>query len=257
MAATSFFGRYEFFIWRLHSLTGLFPIGAYLVVHLAVNASVLSGPSTYQKNVYQIHSLESLLPIVEWLFVFLPILFHAILGVIIIRTSRPNPYRYRYASNFRYTLQRATGIIAFAFIVWHVFQMHGWFHFRPWVEHVVEPLHGAQFKPYNAASTLGVALHSPLMLTLYAIGVLSCVYHFVNGLWTMGITWGIWTSAQGQRRATRLCAILGVGLALLTGGVLYGVATVDTDAAKKIEDQMYKSRVESKDIRPNPEKVAQ
>jgi len=29
-----------------------------MVVHLLVNASILSGPSKFQKNVYQIHSLE-------------------------------------------------------------------------------------------------------------------------------------------------------------------------------------------------------
>lgn len=254
MAVQSFYARHEFFIRRLHSITGVFPVGSYMLVHLTVNASVLSAPSTFQKNVYQIHSLESLLPIVEWLFVLLPILFHAILGVVIIRNGQANTSIYPFAANVRYTLQRATGIIAFAFILWHVFHMHGWFQFEAWSQHVVQPLNGAQFKPFNAASTLGLAMSNVVVLVLYAIGVLSCVYHLANGLWTMGITWGLWTSVGAQRRASQLCAGFGVALALLAASVLYGAATVDIPAAKETEDRMYESMIESKEIRPNPEK---
>jgi succinate dehydrogenase / fumarate reductase cytochrome b subunit len=254
MAAQYFLARHEFFVRRLHSITGVVPVGAYMLVHLVVNASLLSAPSTFQKNVYQIHSLESLLPIVEWLFVLLPILFHAVLGVVIIRSGQANTSMYPFAANIRYTLQRATGIIAFAFILWHVFHMHGWLHFDAWHEHVVKPLNGAVFKPFNAASTLGLAMSNPVVLVLYAVGVLSCVYHLANGLWTMGITWGLWTSVGAQRRASQLCAGFGVGLAILVVGVLYGAATVDIRAAKETEDRMYEAMVESKEIRPNPEK---
>jgi len=254
MAATSFFARHEFFIRRLHSITGVVPVGVYMLVHLAVNASLLSAPSTFQKNVYRIHSLESLLPIVEWIFVLLPILFHAIIGVVIIRSGQANTTTYPYAANVRYALQRASGIIAFAFIIWHVFHMHGWFHFVAWNENVVEPLYGAQFKPFNAASTLGIAMSSAVVLGLYTIGVMASVYHLANGLWTMGITWGLWTSQAAQRRALRVCAGFGVAVALLAAGVLYGVATVDIQTAKKTEDRMYESMVDSREIRPNPAK---
>ena len=41
----SFFERHEFLIRRLHSLSGLIPVGAYMVVHLTVNASVLKDPA--------------------------------------------------------------------------------------------------------------------------------------------------------------------------------------------------------------------
>ena len=255
MAAQSLYARHEFFIRRLHSFTGVFPVGAYMLVHLTVNASLLSAPSTFQKNVYQIHSLESLLPIVEWLFVLLPILFHAILGVVIIRSGQANTSMYPYAANIRYTLQRATGIIAFAFILWHVFHMHGWFHFDAWNQHVVKPLNGFQFKPFNAASTLGLAMSNVVVLVLYAVGVLSCVYHLANGLWTMGITWGLWTSVGAQRRASQLCAGFGVALAMLAVGVLYGAATVDIPAAKETEDRMYESMIESKEIQAEPGKT--
>lgn len=126
-STSSFLERNDFLIRRLHSLSGLIPVGAYMVVHLLTNATVLDSPATFQKAVYQIHGLGTVLPLVEWVFIFLPILFHAILGVVMIRGGLPNSGAYRYVSNIRYTLQRATGMIAFVFIVWHVFHMLGWF----------------------------------------------------------------------------------------------------------------------------------
>ena len=51
------FGKYEFIIRRLHSLTGLVPVVRYLAFHLATNASVLDGIGAYQYRVDQIHRL--------------------------------------------------------------------------------------------------------------------------------------------------------------------------------------------------------
>ena len=132
----SFFARHEFVIRRLHSLSGLIPVGAYMVVHLVTNATVLNGPGTFQDNVYKIHSLGSMLPVVEWTFIFIPILFHAIVGIWIVMGMNPNTSNYPYAANRRYTLQRITGMIAFFFIGWHVFHMHGWFHYEGWMTDV-------------------------------------------------------------------------------------------------------------------------
>ena len=62
----TFFARHDFLIRRLHSLSGLIPVGGYMVIHLMTNASVLESPAAFQKNVYTIHSLGSLLPWIEW-----------------------------------------------------------------------------------------------------------------------------------------------------------------------------------------------
>ena len=149
----SFLARNEFLVRRLHSLTGLVPVGAYMVIHLLTNASVLDSPATFQRMVHQIHGLGRLLPVVEWGFIFIPILFHAILGVVIVSGGLPNSSNYPFPHNYRYVLQRITGMIAFLFIVWHVFHMHGWFHFDAWRDYVAQPLYGSQFRPFNAASS--------------------------------------------------------------------------------------------------------
>jgi succinate dehydrogenase / fumarate reductase cytochrome b subunit len=120
----SFLGRHQFLLYRLFSLAGFIPVGAFLIVHLLTNASVLGGAAAFQSRVDLIHSLGPLLPAVEWIFIFIPMLFHAVMGFVIIATGVPNVGSYSYQGNVRYTLQRASGMIAFAFILWHITQLH-------------------------------------------------------------------------------------------------------------------------------------
>lgn len=253
----TFLERNEFFIRRLFSLCGLVPVGAYMVVHLLTNASLMSGPAAFQRAVYQIHSLGPILPIVEWAFIFIPIIFHAILGVVIIRGGLPNSGTYAYGSNVRYTLQRATGLIAFLFIFLHVFHMHGWFHFDWWLSSVAEPLGGAQFKPYNASSTTGAAFQKSILVPiLYGIGVFSCIFHLANGIWSFGVRWGIWTSPKAQGRAAKACGAFGILLALASSGALVGPTRVDVKEARQVEKEMYEAKRAAHEVDENPHKLA-
>jgi succinate dehydrogenase / fumarate reductase cytochrome b subunit len=259
-SSSSFLARNEFLLRRLHSLSGVIPVGAYMVVHLLVNARVADNPAAFQTSVYQIHSIGRLLPLVEWVFIFIPILFHAIYGVLILRTSQPNSGTYRYAPNVRYTLQRATGMIAFAFIAWHVFHMHGWLHTEWWTHGVAQRLYGHMFKPYNASSTAAEALQiSAIVPLLYAIGVLACVFHLANGIWTFGITWGLWTTPKAQRRADWFCLGFGIILGFVGLTALGGFATMSKEKiqqAREIEDRMYQSKVDSGELADTPHKRA-
>lgn len=233
-----FLVRREFLLRRLHSLSGLIPVGAYMVVHLLTNASVLNGPESFQKQVDTIHSLGKALPIVEWVFIFIPILFHAIFGVLIIRSGKSNTSNYPLGKNFRYTLQRVSGMIAFAYIVWHVLHLH-------WMG---QPFGGGKFDPHYATSTAGAALQAAWWIqVLYAIGVLACVFHLANGIWTMGITWGAWTNPKAQRRADYVCIAFGVGLAIVGLSALFGMSTTNVADARAMEEakqQMHEEELE-------------
>lgn len=228
----SFLGRHQFLLYRLFSLAGLIPVGAFLVVHLVTNASVLGGAASFQSRVDLIHSLGPILPAVEWVFIFLPMLFHAVMGFVIIANGMPNVGSYAYMGNVRYTLQRATGMIAFVFILWHIVQLH-------WMG---APLGGGKFDPHHAASSAAVALQPVLIAMLYAIGVLSTVYHFANGLWSLGITWGLWTSPAAMRRANWLSLVVGVGLGAAGLGALGGMRSIDIEEARAIETRMDRAR---------------
>ena len=251
---SSFLARNEFLLRRLHSLSGLIPVGAYMVVHLIVNASVLNSVATFQNAVFNIHSLGRALLLVEWVFIFIPILFHAIFGVIIIQGGLPNHGTYRYGGNFRYSMQRATGMIAFVFILYHVGHMHGWFHFEPWLD-MMKNIGGARFSPYNAASTAAAALQGSILAQLaYAIGVLACVFHLANGLWTMGITWGLWVTPPAQRWAGYVCLAFGIGLGAVGLSSIGGLLGVDVPQARAVEDRLYEARVETGEVLPDEHK---
>ena len=257
-AGANYLARHEFLIRRLHSLSGLIPVGAYMVIHLLTNASVLDSAASFQRNVYSIHSFGKILPVIEWVFIFIPLLFHAIFGVVIIRGGLPNSSTYKYTSNVRYTLQRATGMIAFAFIMWHVFHMHGWFHADWWMHNVAEPLGGGKFRAFNAASTGAEAIRmNPIVPVLYAIGVLSCVFHLANGIWTFGITWGLWVTPQSQRRANYACAGFGIALAIVGLSALGGFAAkVDIEDAKKVEEKMFKAKLAAGEVERDEHKMS-
>ncbi len=222
----SLVGRNQFLIYRLFSLAGLVPVGAYMVVHLVVNATMLISPMTYQQQVDNIHALGFLVPLLEWTFIFIPILFHGVVGLIIVSGSMPNTSAYPYVNNIRYTLQRATGMIAFAYIFYHVYQMHHLGHF----------LGGGRFDPDAATSSTAEVLSSLPTQLLYGVGVLSCVYHLANGLWTAGITWGIWTTPAAMRRAGWISLVFGLLMAAMVLATLLGFGRVDVEKVKKLEE---------------------
>ena len=224
----SFLARNQFLIYRLFSLSGLIPVGAFLVVHLLTNASVLGGAASFQSRVDMIHSLGPLLIPIEFLFIFLPMAFHAAVGFAIIAGGLPNVGSYSYVGNVRYTLQRATGMIAFAFILFHVIQLH-------WMG---APLGGGRFDPHHATSSAAAAI-APLGISLlYAIGVLAAVYHLANGLWTLGITWGLWTSPEAMRRANVVSIVVGCVLAAAGLGSIGGLRATDTAEARRVETRL-------------------
>lgn len=214
--------KYYFLIRRLHSLSGIVPVGAFLCVHLLTNASILAARdgSQFQSAVDRIHSLGPLLVPVEITFIFVPLLFHTLVGLLIWRTSSSNAQHYRKFSNVRYTLQRTTGILAAIFIVYHLWQMH-------WLG---QPFGGGLFDAHAAASSAATALQSAWWVKLvYGLGVAVCVFHFANGIWTSLITWGITIRPRTQQVSGYVCAIVGVILLMLGLGALRGFGTFQVE----------------------------
>ncbi len=226
--AYSFLGRHQFLIYRLFSLAGIFPIGGYVILHLLTNATVLDSPATFQSKVDVIHSLGIILPLVEWLFIFLPILFHAAVGGLIISGMVSNTGAYPYVNNLRYTLQRVTGMIAFFFIIWHVWHMH----------QLGAAVGGGNFDAKHASSSAAGALQSAAVVAGYLVGTLAAVYHLANGIWTFGITWGIWTSERAMQNASYVCLAFGLLLAGVGMGALVGMTNVDIPEAIEVEERM-------------------
>jgi succinate dehydrogenase / fumarate reductase cytochrome b subunit len=146
-------------------------------------------------------------------------------------------------------------MIAFVFIMWHVFHMHGWLHQPEALVENIEKAGGHQFRAYNAASSAGAALSANLLVPVaYAVGIIACVFHLANGIWTMGITWGLWISPAAQRRANWVSVGFGVVLGIIGLSALVGMRNVDQDEALKVENQMYNAKVASGELTPNEHK---
>src|SRR3954452_4260022 len=112
---------HSFLLRRLHSLSGIIPVGAFLFEHILIsNATAINGPEAYANQVKFLGSLP-LVVLIEALFICLPIAFHGGYGVYIWLRGESNVADYPWTRNWLYTLQRYTGLIAFAYIGWHVY----------------------------------------------------------------------------------------------------------------------------------------
>ncbi|WP_163539737.1 succinate dehydrogenase cytochrome b558 subunit [Gracilibacillus sp. YIM 98692] len=176
----------EFFYRRLHSLLGVVPIGIFLIQHLVVNHFAVYGPESFNKAAHFMHDLPFRI-VLETFIIFLPILFHAVLGVYIVFVAKNNVQRYGYFRNWMFYLQRITGIITLIFIVWHVWETR------------VQIGMGTKDLDYSLMENI---LANPVMFWFYVIGVVSTTFHFANGLWSFLVTWGITVTPRSQKIAT-------------------------------------------------------
>ena len=82
----------EFYLRRIHSLLGIIPIGAFLVVHLLVNHQATQGAEAFNKASNFMESLPFLI-IVEFLFIY-RCLYHGLFGIHIAFTAKENVGHY-------------------------------------------------------------------------------------------------------------------------------------------------------------------
>ena len=196
--------RRTFYLRRLHSLTGIVPIGAYLFAHIFLeNIFVLRGAAGFDGIVAFIGAFPApLLLAAEILFIWGPLLFHSAYGFVRVGQSElDNPLRNDHLGAYLYSLQRLSGVIAFVFIGYHV-----------WSTRVQYYLGRADI----SYAFMHAKMIDPIIVTVYLVGVLAAVFHFTNGLWTFAITWGIAVGQRAQRVAR--------GLALAFFVVMYGTA---------------------------------
>ncbi|GMV26575.1 MAG: hypothetical protein AMXMBFR58_26060 [Phycisphaerae bacterium] len=250
--AASFMDRNYFLLRRLHSLTGIVPIGVFLCVHLLTNSSVLwgavaergghtggwreGGVAYFTREVVWINEQIPHLLLIE-ITLWASIIFHSVLGIYYAASGKSNVSRYSYQGNWRYSLQRISGYVGVAFILYHVGTLRwGWTFLVPG---------GTEWSYQFAASTLaatlrggneGFTLAGVVVSLFYMISVGLLVFHFANGLWTAAITWGLTVSDRAQRRWGVVCAGVGAALLLMGWGSVLGYALLDPTKARAVEE---------------------
>jgi succinate dehydrogenase / fumarate reductase cytochrome b subunit len=207
MGSVSIANRH-FLLRRLHSLFGLLPVGAFVIFHLWENSQSRFGAEHYNQDVVGWLQGLNYLTLLEVFMIALPILFHALYGLVIVYTAKPEPIHYPFMHNRFYLLQRVSGVGVLLFLLIHV----GWT--RIW----------GIWEPAIKADMFGhmhSLLTNPLLLAVYVIGLLLAVFHLCYGLWSMGLSWGVTTTPEAQARSFWLM----MGLALLLAAMgLQGIA---------------------------------
>ena len=158
----------HFWLRRLHSLSGIVPIGGYLAFHLYENYTATRGGEAYNRMVRTLQQTPFAI-FLEVGIIIVPLFFHGVYGLFVTGTARPNVTSNPYVRNWMYFLQRATGVILFAFVI-DLFRL------------------------------MQESLQSAWIYAFYVVGILSATFHLANGIWSFSIVWGLTVGPRAQRR---------------------------------------------------------
>src|SRR5712671_3083557 len=80
MSATATRPETSYLLRKLHSLSGVVPVGAFLAEHFWSNSAALVSAAKYNETSQELQTIPFRV-FVEWAFIFLPILYHGGYGV--------------------------------------------------------------------------------------------------------------------------------------------------------------------------------
>jgi succinate dehydrogenase / fumarate reductase, cytochrome b subunit len=201
-------GQGHSFFWRrLHSLTGIIPIGAFLIEHFFSNAVATEGPAAYTRQVSFLAGMPFVLAL-EVVGIWIPIAYHALYGFYIWYRGDSNVGDYPWTGNWLYTSQRWTGAIAFFYMGYHVW------HLRFAGEHILS-------NPAAAFPKVQLEFQSAWLVAFYAIGIVAASWHFAYGLWLFTAKWGIISGNRAQRRFGYVCLAIGMLFVAVGGATMY------------------------------------
>ena len=199
------------FVLRSHQLSALYR-RLFLLEHFYTNSKALAentGAADFNKAVADLQSIPYIL-LIEICGIFIPLIYHAVYGMVITIEARPNNLAYPYPRNWFYLIQRATGVILFFFITFHVLNFR--FGLIPGLNRV-----SVASKPELAFGIVSGEFHNIWIFLIYMVGITATVWHFANGIWLFLVDWGITIGERAQRLAGYAC--IGFGAVLLLVGI--------------------------------------
>jgi succinate dehydrogenase / fumarate reductase, cytochrome b subunit len=196
MSATATRPETSYLLRKLHSLSGVVPVGAFLAEHFWSNSAALVSADKYNQVSQDLQTIQFRV-FVEWAIIFLPILFHGIYGVYIWLRGESNVSQYPWVKNWLFTLQRYTGLIAFVYIGWHVYTQR-------WLTHGM-----------SSYGEMAQQMRSSWAFAFMIVGVLASSFHLGVGIWNFLCKWGLAATARAQRAAGRLGVAVGFGFSVV------------------------------------------
>ena len=206
--------RENYVLHKIHSLTGVIPVGYYMAQHLLLNTFSLQGENKFNGVLAFFEGIPPyVLVVFEAVAIWIPLLFHAIYGLFIIGRAKQNYIgdKYGWSQNRMYTLQRYSGIFIFLFLIYHVVT-------TTIAKYYTGDIRVIQYAAWQAKlMSLGY-----LIFVLYLLGVLASSYHLAYGIWNFCIRWGITISDKAQRQVQKFSLVAFVGLTALGWAALVG-----------------------------------
>lgn len=221
-------GDRSFVLRRLHSFSGIFPVGVFLLEHLYTNFYAIKGPTAYNEKVQGLTALPLILW-VEIVFIYIPIAYHALYGVWIWWRGEGNLTQYPWIGNWMYAAQRWTGLITMVYIAYHAWEQR---------------FSGAHIITHYFVAFLKVqhSIARPAVHAFYIVGVLAACFHFAYGIWLFACKWGFVPGARAQRRLLWACA--GIFL-LLSGAGLASLRSFSTTPMQPAPEELIRMRGEA------------
>ncbi|MFC1707715.1 hypothetical protein ACFL59_13015 [Planctomycetota bacterium] len=191
---------------RLHSLTGIVPLGLFLSLHLlgitqptggtsSIGASSDGASAIGTSSIWGFLSCGGAPPLLSataWTLLLVALLGHGSYGLLIASrprycgVARPHHPGYRL-----YRLQRVSGILLLAFVTVHLLQAR-----------IAGTGTGTAWWLADKLQILG----DPCSFWFYAAGTLAAAGHLSIGIATFGMTWGL-TTSPSSRRWAQLAAV--------------------------------------------------
>jgi succinate dehydrogenase / fumarate reductase cytochrome b subunit len=190
-------------------VSGVLPLGAFLLFHLAVNARALRGEGALVATLDGLHRSRALAA-TEAVVVFAPLLLHGVIGLWLVWSREPFVEPTPYSPPVLAAL-RGTGVVVALFLAMHLVELRfGIAGHRP---------DGGALATVLAANLGATRFGVPWRGVAYLIAVGCVAFHFVVGCW------GLYArSGHGQASPHRLrWAALGAAVA----GVALGVGFAD------------------------------
>jgi succinate dehydrogenase / fumarate reductase, cytochrome b subunit len=216
---------HSFLLRRLHSLTGIVPVGLFLIEHFFSNAFATRGPGAYREDVAFLNSFPFVVGL-ELFGIWLPILYHSLYGFYIWYRGESNLTEYPWSGNWMYSAQRWTGAIAFFFMIWHTWHLR---------------FTGVRLATYPGSAFGKVQnqmIGHPWGVAFYAVGIFCASWHFAYGLWLFAAKWGIFEGPIAQKRWGYVCFAIAIGFMALGAVTMYSFLSTPPQPFQPIGNEM-------------------
>jgi succinate dehydrogenase / fumarate reductase cytochrome b subunit len=200
---------------RLHSLSGVVPLGVFLVEHLWAVSGAIRGRAAFDARVIWLDDVR-FGTLLEILFIGAPLLFHALYGVFLAFDKKENPERYPYRHQHFALLLRVSGLLSLLFIAWHLWELPA--------QRLLAKIPASDLFDLVALHLSTTSRAVPWRAIGYFLGLSVTLVHFTYGMISFSFNERNIREPQPLRRSTFRFVALGGILFLIGGATILSLA---------------------------------